>query len=201
MATIFCNASTDREPSELISGFLNGVPSLTEELITLYYKRIYFNCLKMLRDETAAEDATQETFIRAIKYKSSYDKKFRFIFWLLKISTNFCLDSLKKSGRENKMSVRIESLDTDAKNISGLRGLLVDKKAQMQIDDLAGSEMIKGAIDLLPVAYRVTVSLRYYNELSYEEIAQILNKPVGTIKFRMSRAKRLLEWLLAFLYE
>lgn len=184
------------EPLELIEGFTAGYPEETEQLIGLYYKRIYLNCVKLLRNADDSEDAVQETFIRAIKYRGGYDKKRTFLFWLLKISTNLCFDILKKNNRELIKTVKIEALNVEVEGLKDFRDFIVDYKAQRDIEDWPVRELIKNAIDLLPVAYRATVSLRYYNEMTCEDIASILEKPVGTIKFRLSRARKYLDGLL-----
>ncbi len=191
----------NNEPRELIEGFIAGYPEETERLIALYYTRVYLNCIKLLRNADDSEDAVQETFIRAIKYKGSYDKKRTFLFWLLKISTNLCLDILKKNKRELIQTVRIEVLNAEVDGLKDFRDSIVDYKAQRDIEDWPVRELIKNAIDLLPVAYRATVSLRYYNEMTCEDIASILETPVGTIKFRLSRARAYLDGLLKTIKE
>jgi len=177
---------------ELVEGFVNNDQDKTERLVRHYYKNIFFNCIRIVRDDVAAEDLTHETFIKALKYRASFDKTQKFIFWLLKISTNVCLDYFNYHKRENMNVVRIEALNATAGNFRDLNELLVDANAQINLDKKIEQEIVSNAVMLLPVMYRVPVLLRYYNDLSYEEIAAIMQKPVGTIKFRVNRAKMIL---------
>jgi len=177
---------------DLINGFLGGDRGKTESLIKYYYRNVYFNCLRMVRDEAAAEDLTHESFIRALKYKSSFDRTQKFIFWLLKISTNVCLQYFNENKKDRFLLVHIDALDDSASSINNLNKILIDKKSHVKMEEKFENEIILKAVMLLPLIYRVPVLLRFYNDLSYEEIATILKKPVGTIKFRINRAKGLL---------
>jgi|GEM_PF-1543012 len=178
--------------NELIDGFLSDDEIKTEQLIKCCYRRIFFNCLKLVKDEHVAEDLTHDTFIKALKYKSSFDKTQKFIFWLLKISTNICINYFNEKSKDAKNCVYIDALESEADSVKKVRDLLIDGKAERKIEEKLHNEIIYKAVSLLPLIYRMPVILKYYNDLSYEEISKILDKPIGTIKFRLNRAKAFL---------
>jgi len=188
------NAFESIETKEIIDGFLTGDIQKTGALIELYYKSLYLNCLKLTRNSDVSEDLTQEAFIRAFKYKNTYNKSFKFSNWLLKISTNVCMRYFNNHGRELKKTIYIESLDEHVKSFYQLNNLL--KKGEIPFDEKIENDIVSCAVNLLPFIYRAVLVLRYYNELTYEEISDVLKKPVGTVKFRLSRAKDLLGKLL-----
>lgn len=181
-----------KELNELIEGFLNDDDGKIDALIGSYYKFVYFNCLRILRDPEAAKDLTQDAFVRVYKYRGTYDKKYKFSSWLLKIATNACMDYLRRAGRERSMSVRLETIESAAGSLSRLKKQLVDDKFESDMDEKFEKALLSDVISLLPAMYRVTLVLKYYNDLSYEEISKILNIPVGTAKFRINRAKRII---------
>lgn len=185
----------------LVDGFLSGSRDDTEELIKVYYKTIYLNCLRITRNDTTAEDLTHETFIRALKYKHTYDKNQKFLFWILKISANVCLYYFYRQNTKNKATVSIESLESDEVNFKELQEILTDKKAEARLDKNLEKELISDAVNLLPDIYRLPIILKYYYDFSYEEVAGILEKPMGTIKFRFNKAKKILAKFLLFLRE
>jgi len=181
---------------DLINGFIDGDRRKTELLIKYYYRNVYFNCLRMVREKSMAEDLTHESFIRALKYKSSFDRTQKFIFWVLKISTNVCLQYFNENKKDRLYLVHIDALDDSASSINFLNKILIDKKSHIKMEKKIESEIILKAVMLLPLIYRIPIVLRFYNELSYDEIATILKKPLGTIKFRLNRAKALLAVVL-----
>jgi RNA polymerase sigma-70 factor (ECF subfamily) len=187
----------DEKLSGLVDGFLENDKEKTGKLIETFYRKIYSNCLRILCDPYAAEDQTNETFIRAIKYRRTYDKKYKFSNWLLKISTNLCLNALRSRNTENKFCMRLDSLEVTFGNLYELKLNLVDQKSIIVFDEKFENEFVRKTIEAMPAIYRIPILLKYYCELSYEEIAYVIEKPVGTVKFRISRAKALLAKLLS----
>lgn len=182
--------------NRLIEGFLKYEESSTEELVCYFYKKVFYNCLKIVKDESAADDLTHDTFIKALKYRNSFDKNQHFICWLFKISSNLCINYFNAQSKKIQRHVYIDALETEVHNVKQLRDVLIDKKSLNKIDQKIESEIIAGAVSLLPLIYRMPVILHYYNDFSYEEIAKILNKPIGTIKYRLHRAKAFLMTVL-----
>lgn len=189
------------EINELIEGFLNGEDKKINALITAYYKFVYFNCVRILRDDEAAKDLTQDAFVRVYKYRNTYDKNFKFSNWLLKIATNACMDYLRKSNKDRARVLHIETIESGAGCVNDLKKYLVDDKFEAGMDEKFEKDLLNDIISLLPPIYRVTLVLKYYNDLSYEEISKILNIPAGTAKFRINRAKRIIIKLLSLAAE
>ncbi len=182
--------------NRLIEGFLKYEESSTEELVNFFYKKVFYKCLKIVKDENAADDLTHDTFIKALKYRNSFDKNQSFICWLFKISSNLCINYFNSQSKKIKRNVYIDALETEVHSVKQLHDILIDKKTLKIIDQKIESEIIAGAVSLLPLIYRLPIILHYYNDFSYEEIARILNKPIGTIKFRLHRAKAFLMTVL-----
>ncbi|HOT77078.1 MAG TPA: sigma factor-like helix-turn-helix DNA-binding protein, partial [Candidatus Wallbacteria bacterium] len=82
----------------------------------------------------------------------------------------------------------IEAIEAGAGSINDLKKFLIDEKAEIKMNEKFEKDLLKDIIGLLPAIYRITIILKYYNDLKYEEISKILNIPVGTAKFRINRA-------------
>ncbi|HOD41289.1 MAG TPA: sigma-70 family RNA polymerase sigma factor [Candidatus Wallbacteria bacterium] len=190
-----------QETKQLIEGFFNGEDDKTNALISLYYKFVYYNCLRITRDADAAQDLTQDSFVRVYKYRETYDKKYKFSNWLLKISSNVCMDFLRQRGKDRVKVLYIEAIEAGAGSINDLKKFLIDEKAEIEMNEKFEKNLLKDLIGLLPAIYRVTVILKYYNDLKYEEISKILNIPVGTAKFRINRAIGIITKLFALTAE
>jgi RNA polymerase sigma-70 factor (ECF subfamily) len=182
--------------NELLEGFLSGEDGKTNALIAFFYKYVYNNCYKLVLDSDSASDLTQDSFIRAYKYKETYNKSYKFSNWLLKISTNACMDFLKQRKKDRVRLVYIESIEAEVGGISKLKKYLIDEKFECLMDEKFERELLESVIKLLPDIYRVVLILRFDSGFKYEEIAQMLNIPVGTVKFRINRARRILTKLL-----
>lgn len=183
--------------NDLIDGFLSGDDCKTNALIVFFYKYVYNNCYKLVFDMDAASDLTQDSFVRAYKYKDTYSKSYKFSNWLLKISTNVCMDFLRQRKKERSRLVYIETIEAEVGGINKLKKYLIDEKFECIMDEKFERELLESIIKLLPDIYRVVLILRFDNDFKYEEISQTLNIAVGTVKFRINRARRILTKLLA----
>jgi len=182
-------------------GFINGDKAKTERLIALYYKRIFLNCFRLARDFHIAEDLTNETFLRAHKYKASYETDKKFVFWLLKISTNVCMDYLKKLCWEKRNFISIDLFEKNFTSLSNLQKYIIDEKSSAGFDEKIKNEVINNAVLILPLIYKTIIILKYYNDLNCEEISNIMNMPVGTVKVKLSKARVILAELLKCMRE
>lgn len=159
------------------------------ELMQRYKDSIYFMALKMVNNKDNAMDLTVETFGKAFENIEKYKPDFAFSTWLFRIATNNCIDFIRKKklnvvsinnmvddeGDDRPMQIKADTLNPEESSI---------KKQQ--------NEQIKLIVDKLPSRYRTLIILRYYDELSYEEIAQQLDLPLGTVKAQLFRARDLL---------
>lgn len=169
------------------------------ELLGRYKDAIYFMLLKMVNNKSDAEDLTIEAFGKAFKNIEQYSPSFAFSTWLFKIASNNCIDFLRKK------KGNLISLDTGGSDNSEQ-----DAPISLQSDSLDPEEkMIKqqkarlmhSIVDKLKPRYRKLIELRYFKEYSYEEIAQELELPIGTVKAQLFRARELLFHILKNTFE
>ncbi|MGD9678192.1 MAG: RNA polymerase sigma factor SigW [Vulcanibacillus sp.] len=157
------------------------------ELINKYKDKIYYLGYRMLGNKEEAEDICQETFIRVYSNLNKYDSKHKFSTWVYKIATNLCIDRIRK----NKQ--KIYSLDNNYNSEDELNGYskLPDKKI-MPEDQLILDEKnyyIQQSFNNLPVKYRTIMILRYIDELPLQEICNIVELPLTTVKTRLHRGR------------
>ncbi|MCS5490475.1 RNA polymerase sigma factor [Algoriphagus limi] len=159
-------------------------------LMKRYKKAVYFMILKMIRDADDAEDLTMEAFAKAFKNLHRFKKDYTFSTWLFRIATNNAIDFIRKK------KLKTMSLNTTMSDDSGNAvNIDVEDDENNPQDEFIKSqriEMVRIFVDKLPAKYRKLVQLRYFDELSYEEIAQELDKPLGTVKAQLHRSRELL---------
>jgi RNA polymerase sigma-70 factor (ECF subfamily) len=161
----------------------HGDEGAFSQLVEAYQRPVFNLCYRMLGDAAEAEDAAQETFIRAYTRLASYDPNRKFSSWMLAIASHYCIDRL----RQRRMGlVAWDDLppsnwlsDTQPKP----EEVILDRETQHQVQELLNG---------LPPDYRAVVVLRYWNELSYEEMAETLHTTVPAIKSRLFRARQVM---------
>lgn len=160
------------------------------ELMQRYKKPVYHMILKMVRNVDDAEDLTIEAFAKAFKNLAKFNPEFTFSTWLFRIATNNCIDFIRKK-KLDTMSISNtykddngDSVDIDIKDIN-----LNPQEETIKSEKV---EIIQTIVTKLPPKYQVLVKLRYFEELSYEEIAAELGAPLGTVKAQLHRARELL---------
>ena len=140
----------------------------------------------------------QETFIKAFNSLKSYDDSYAFSTWLYKIAFNHSIDAIRKK------KLKTLPLDRPIQLREGeVRHEIRDESQSPEIDFIFSEKkkLIQKTINALPVRYRMAIILRHQEERSYEEISQILNIPLGTVKSRVNRGRLKLQEDLRFLYE
>ena len=158
------------------------------ELLGRYRDAIYFMLLKMVSNASDAEDLTIEAFGKAFKNLSQYTPNFAFSTWLFKIATNNCIDFIRKK-RAATISLDHSNDENDTASFT-IQSDSPDPEAH-----LINSQKIKllrEVVSKLKPRYRTLVELRYFKEYSYEEIADELDLPIGTVKAQLFRARELL---------
>ncbi|MFY7789053.1 MAG: RNA polymerase sigma factor [Thermoflexibacteraceae bacterium] len=160
------------------------------ELMKLYYKSVYHTMLKMIRNGDDAEDLTIEAFAKAFKNLSNFKQDYTFSTWLFRIATNNCIDFIRKRKLET-MSINTSFTDDNGDPVE------LDIKddnlnPQEEAINEQKKELIRHIVGLLPAKYQRLVQLRYFDELSYEEIAAEIDAPLGTVKAQLHRARELL---------
>ena len=160
------------------------------ELMGRYRDSVYFMLLKMVNNKDDADDLTIEAFGKAFKRLDQYTPTYAFSTWLFKIASNNCIDFIRR-----KKMVTF-SIDRTFENEEGGK-MGIDLKADglNPEEDMVKKQKVKlmhDIVDKLKPRYRVLVELRYFDELSYEEIAEKLELPIGTVKAQLFRAREFL---------
>jgi RNA polymerase sigma-70 factor (ECF subfamily) len=162
-------------------------------LMDRYRDSIYFMLLKMVKNKEDADDLTIEAFGKAFKRLHQYSPQFAFSTWLFKIATNNSIDFLRKK-KTNTFSID--------KGIEGEEG---EYQIDVKSDGLTPEEkflkkekikMMRIVVEKLKPRYRQLIELRYFEELSYDEIAKRLEMPIGTVKAQLFRAREFLQEIM-----
>jgi len=177
---------------EIIEFALKGEEKAYADLLDRYQDSIYFLLLKKIGNENDAEDLTMETFGKAFNNLSQYTPVYAFSTWLFRIAINNCIDFVRKR------KIRPQAFDTgidfnDPENASFTS--LNPNPEELIIKKEKATEL-KSLIQTLKPRYARLIDYRYYQELSYEEIAEVMQLPLGTVKAQLFRARELLAPLL-----
>ncbi len=173
---------------ELVKRALSGDQQAYSKLMNRYRDAIYYMLLKMVNNPTDAEDLTIETFGKAFKNLHQYVPDFAFSTWLFKIASNNCIDFIRKQ------RTPLISIDQDHNDKNGMP-LTIQESSPDPEENMIKSQkavLMRSVVDQLKPRYKDLIVLRYFKEYSYEEIANELNLPLGTVKAQLFRAKELL---------
>lgn len=168
---------------ELVERYLAGDVAAFDELMRAHQDRVFGVCLRMLRDREAALDATQETFITVFRKADRFAGRSAFSTWLYRVAVNTCHDAARRSGRH-----RAEPLP-DA----------TDPADERAGDEFVAVELrpdLEAAIESLPEEFQAAVVLSDLNGLALQTVAEILEVPIGTVKSRIFRGRKLLANML-----
>ena len=163
-------------------------------LVRLHQRQIYALALRMLRDPEEASEATQEVFLAAWQGLRGFRGDARFATWLYRIAYNYCLRLAAHKRRD--AAVRAELSAESAREQAPERALSAASAADAE---RAMRETVRDEIAGLPPKYRVVIVLRHLQELSYEEIAEVMRVPIGTVKTHLFRARAMLKERLVHL--
>lgn len=174
----------------LLRRCLAGDEAAYRELVRRYQRPVYSVAIRMVRSAEDAEDLTQETFVRVFKALDRYDPARPFQAWLFTITSRLCIDHIRRRRMKTVPLFRSEA-GTEEEHAVELEdpGLLPDELAVRSEEEHG----VRDLIDSLPPHYRIVVLLRHQQDLSYEEIAEMLHLPLGTVKARIHRARALLK--------
>ncbi len=182
-------ASTDEESWWLMRARCGDDAAFTC-LVEAYQRPVFNLCYRMLGDPGEAEDAAQETFIRVYTCLASYDPGRKFLSWLLAIASHYCIDRLRRR--------RYSLVSWDALS---LYDRLLRPNLQFGPEEAAlrheAQCQAQALLEALPPDYRAVIVLRYWYELSYQEIAEMLAITLPAVKSRLFRARHLLAQVAA----
>lgn len=149
-------------------------------LVEAYQRPVYNLCYRMMGNANDAEDAAQETFIRAYKALDRYDPSRKFSTWLLSIASNYCIDQHR---RRKLPTFSVDALDSPIIPDDGL-----SVEAQMMQDER--QVRVSALLDTLQPKDKAAIVMRYWYDYSYEEIAESLSLTVSAVKSRLHRARK-----------
>jgi RNA polymerase sigma factor (sigma-70 family) len=162
-------------------------------LLRKYQNSVYNLCRKMVRNPEEARDLSQEAFVKTFATLERYNPIYAFSSWLFKITANLCIDHIRKQ------RMKLFSIDDPVDGEEGPIARQLEDPSQRPDEASERAELgnrIRAAIDKLPEHYRVILLLRHQEQLSYDEIAQRLDVPLGTVKARIHRAREGLKSIL-----
>src|SRR5215216_5826436 len=161
---------------------------------------VYSIAMSLMHNPADAADMTQEAFIRLLRALSSYRGETKFTTWLYRLVTNICLDGLRRRGRP------VDSLDEpsigaggDDGQTSGERLADTDRwtHPEEEIELRESANEVRAALQGLPAAQRLALTLHYFEELRYEDIAEVMGLPLNTVKSHIRRGKERLALVLS----
>ena len=172
-----------------IKQVLKGDQNAFADIVSLYQHKLYQVCYRMLGNKQEAEDIAQEAFVRAYTNLHTFDQKRKFSTWLYRIATNLCIDRIRKKKPDYYLDAEVtgtDGLDLYSQIASD------DQLPEETIEQMELQDRIQYEIGRLPDKYRTVVVLKYMEELSLQEISEILDMPLGTVKTRIHRGREAL---------
>ncbi|MBI5059047.1 sigma-70 family RNA polymerase sigma factor [candidate division KSB1 bacterium] len=179
---------------DLILAFQQGDETAFDEIVRRYRDPLFNFVVRLLGDSFFSEDIVQETFLRVYRNKHRYHQVAKFSTWIYTIASNLAKTELRRRKVRNFFS--ISSKGEDEKDYD-----LIDQDTDIErdVDGVLKMESILKEINALPFHFKEAVLLRDIQDLSYEEISQILDVPLGTVKSRVNRGRSRLQKRLKFL--
>lgn len=175
--------------SEYITKAREGNQAAFTALLDIYWWEVYYFILKRTENESDAEDITIETFAKAFNKITTYNDHFAFNTWLLTIAKNVHIDLIRKRKKS-------EIIDLSEEEKIYFQNIADDNSLQDQLIHDQNLATLKRCIKQLKPDYQQIIQLRYFQERSYNEIAEIINEPLNNVKVRLLRAKKLLTELI-----
>jgi RNA polymerase sigma-70 factor (ECF subfamily) len=180
------SSQAEQDDTQLVTASQQGDQDAFASLVQRHQRRVFTMALRMLQDYEEANEITQEAFLAAWMGLPSFRGEARFATWLYRIAYNCALKQLERHKRERFLQAAIEA-----------EQILEEVNKQKQAEDIfelrARQAIIREQLEKLPNKYRIVLILRHLQEMTYEEMADILTIPIGTIKTHLFRARHLLK--------
>ena len=177
---------TERDDAELVVAGKAGNQDAFAQLVQRHQRRVFNLVFRMLQQYEEANEVTQETFLAAWQGLPSFRGDARFSTWLYRIAYNCCLKQLEQRKRDKALQAAVQ-----AEQIFQQESC--DERAAAELEAHERQALVREHLSQLPAKYRVVLVLRHLQELTYEEMAEILTMPIGTIKTHLFRARNLLK--------
>jgi RNA polymerase sigma-70 factor (ECF subfamily) len=175
----------DRSDEQLVEAARRGDAAAMDTLLRRHYDRVHAVCRRIAGTTRDADDAAQEAMIRIVRNLDRFDGRSSFGTWAYRIATNTSLDELRKRKRRPQLHVVGDDRDDAPPEPT-------DERSHLEIDGVADRLSIDEALAELPDEFRAAVVMRDVGDLDYAEIAVELGVPVGTVKSRIARGRKLL---------
>ena len=184
--------STEQDDAKLVAASKNGNQDAFAVLVQRHQHRVFNLVYRMLQQYDEANEVTQETFLAAWQGLPSFRGDARFSTWLYRIAYNCCLKQVEQRKRDKALQTAIQA-EQQIENAN------CETRVDAEIDARERQTLVREQLSTLPTKYRLVLVLRHLQEKTYEEMAEILAMPIGTIKTHLFRARTLLkERLQAF---
>ena len=177
----------------LIRRAQRGDADAFEQLLLEHQKNVYNLCYRMAGDPDDAMDLSQETFLRAWRCLDQYQFASAFSTWLYRLCSNICIDFLRKRRRQQTVPLTFEDADGEEQTYAVPDAQPLPEE---QVELKLTRETLAAAMAQLLPEHRAVLQLRVVNEMSYEQIADVLDIQIGTVKSRLSRARNQLKKIL-----
>jgi RNA polymerase sigma factor (sigma-70 family) len=171
-----------RDVDALIERCLDGDQAAWEEIVRLHRRKVFNIAYKFVGRHDQAEDLTQEVFLKLYKSLDTFDRRANFQTWLISVSRNLCIDHYRSVRKEREVVNR----EIDPAELTPPSN---ERSAQSILEQRDRVRLLRQALDKLQPTLRTAVLLRDIQELSYQEIAQRLSLPEGTVKSRINRGR------------
>jgi RNA polymerase sigma-70 factor (ECF subfamily) len=170
------------DPDVQIERCLQGDQHAWEQVVRQYWRRVFNVAYKFVGRHDEAEDLTQDVFLKVFKSLATFDRRANFQTWLVSVSRNLCIDHYRSVRKER------ETIDRDV-NADDLSPHSVEVSAHVALERSDLAQELRRALQHLPETLRTAVVMRDIQELSYQEIAEQLQLPEGTVKSRINRGR------------
>jgi len=192
----------DQDDKQLVGLCRRGDERAARELVERFQRPVFSIVYRMVRDRERAEDLTQETFVRTFNNLDRYDRSYKFSSWLFKIAYNLTVDHLrKKELRTISIHGSPDAVTADQQEATSVTLESAEEAPDVRLESLELAGQLEDAIGRLRAEYRTAILLRHVEGRAYEEIAEIMDIPLGTVKTYIFRARRQLREGLSGLHE
>lgn len=176
------------EDDQLVKRAIKGDQDAYKLLMDKYQKPLYFHIVKMVKNNEQIEDLIQESFVKAFSNLDSYNTNYAFSTWLYRITTNHTIDYLRKK----KLQTTSINEPIRAKDGEMQFQIVGNAETDRKIIRKERKKIVSDAIQNLPDKYREVIEMRHLEEMSYQEISEQLDLPLGTVKAHIFRAREML---------
>lgn len=182
------SARTEQDDAELVAASQAGDQDAFAQLVQRHQRRVFNLVFRMLQQYEEANEITQETFLAAWQGLPTFRGDSRFSTWLYRIAYNCCLKQLEQRKRDKALQLAMQTEQVSA-----------HEQINNELEAHDCQSLVREHLSMLPAKYRIVLVLRHLQDMTYEEMAEILTMPIGTIKTHLFRARNLLkERLQAF---